>query len=284
MKSWLLYFFAVLLALCLLPAGKALPMTADRPETVRIGSDGEVLELEAEEYISRVIASEYGEVTDLETAKALAVTLRSAVRYVRLNGCKHSDFDFCDSPDCCFALADPNDCAPEALGFARSAVEATAGEVLTCNGEPAMALYTLCGGVGTRSCDIYPQIVGVPRSISCRTHVTTVAVSESELYSLVGGAEGDFCLVSDEDGYCEFAVFNGRLCSAYELADALGLPSLCFTAEKDVEGNIVFTCLGVGSGYGLDLCRANELSATGANYRMLLGIAFPKMEITSPAR
>ena len=282
MKSWLLYFLAFAAAIGAVPAVGGLYGEDERSVLISVKrSDGVIESVGIEEFVAAVICSEYGEVNEPEAAKALAVAVRSAALYVDLHGCRHGDCDFCDSPDCCFLFLPLESYPAETARFAVEAAKSTEGGIITYRGEPAMALITLCSGTGTRTCCEYPYITGVKRETECEKHKTVKTFTVAELEKAFGGAkeESDVCIVSGENGYCEFMVVDGRMIGGGEAAEMLGLTSANFTADRDGDGNVVFVCRGAGSGYGLDLCEAEALARAGSGYKSIIGRAFPESEI-----
>ena len=124
-------------------AGNAPAMKADFPVDVRAG-DGHLLvtaSMPMDEYIAGVLAGETGNFKSDETLKAMAVTART---YALHFGSRHAldGFDFCDSTHCQNLRL--GDITPRL----RKIVEATAGEVLWYDGEPAATYYHAnCGGM-----------------------------------------------------------------------------------------------------------------------------------------
>ena len=119
------------------------PLKADFPVEVR-ASDGRLLvtaSMPMDEYIAGVLAGETGNFKSDDTLKAMAVTART---YAMHFGSRHAidGFDFCDSTHC------QNLRSGEVTERLRKIVEATTGEVLWYDGEPAATYYHAnCGGM-----------------------------------------------------------------------------------------------------------------------------------------
>jgi stage II sporulation protein D len=118
------------------------PIRADFPIDVR-ATDGRLLIIALmpmEEYIAGVLAGETGNFKSDEALKAMAVAARTfAVHF----GSRHAldGFDFCDTTHC----QDLHIAGIDA--HLRSIANATAGEILWYDGEPAAAYYAAnCGG------------------------------------------------------------------------------------------------------------------------------------------
>jgi stage II sporulation protein D len=118
------------------------PLRADFPIEIR-ASDSHLLItalLPMEEYIAGVLAGETGNFKSDEALKAMAVAART---YAMHFGSRHAleGFDFCDTTHC----QDLRIAGIDA--HLRSIAEATAGEVLWYDGEPAATYYHAnCGG------------------------------------------------------------------------------------------------------------------------------------------
>jgi stage II sporulation protein D len=118
------------------------PLHADFPIDI-LASDGHLLVtafMPMEEYIAGVLAGETGNFRSDEALKAMAVAART---YAMHFGSRHAleGFDFCDTTHC----QDLHIAGIDA--HLRSIAEATAGEVLWYDGEPAATYYHAnCGG------------------------------------------------------------------------------------------------------------------------------------------
>src|ERR1035437_2035455 len=118
------------------------PLRADFPIEIR-ASEGHLLItafMPMEEYITGVLAGETGNFKSDEALKAMAVAART---YAMHFGSRHAleGFDFCDTTHCQdLRIAGIN-------AHLRSIADATAGEVLWYDGEPAATYYHAnCGG------------------------------------------------------------------------------------------------------------------------------------------
>ena len=118
-------------------------LKADFPIDVR-ASEGRLLvtaSMPMDEYIAGVLAGETGNFKSDETLKAMAVTARTYAIALWQPACVDS-FDFCDSTHC------QNLRLGDVTPRLRKIAEATAGEVLWYDGEPAATYYHAnCGGM-----------------------------------------------------------------------------------------------------------------------------------------
>jgi len=118
------------------------PLHADFPIEIRAGDNYLLITafMPMEEYIAGVLAGETGNFKSEEALKAMAVAART---YAMHFGSRHAleGFDFCDTTHC----QDLRIAGIDA--HLRSIAEATAGEVLWYDGEPAATYYHAnCGG------------------------------------------------------------------------------------------------------------------------------------------
>lgn len=138
---------------------------------------GEVESLNLDEYLYGVVAAEMPASYELEALKAQAVVARTYTIYKIVNGSKHENADICDNPNCCQAWISKEN------RFARwekedkdanwqkivIAVDSTAGNYITYNGEPINALFhSNSGGMTELPVNVwggdYPYLVSVETS------------------------------------------------------------------------------------------------------------------------
>jgi stage II sporulation protein D (peptidoglycan lytic transglycosylase) len=259
-------------------------LKADFPIDVR-ASEGRLLvtaSMPMDEYIARVLAGETGTFKSDETLKAMAVTARS--------------FDFCDSTHC------QNLRLGDVTLRLRKIAEATAGEVLWYDGEPAATYYHAnCGGMTEDGRYILGN--SEQRAPYLKQHSDTYCVrggsnqwrgevSQQELQRALA-AEGVIVrgrlravsvLQRTASGRVEFLTVTG--------SQSITVPGLTFRAaigrnigwerlksnwyDVRVEGDqVVFH--GRGSGHGVGLCQvgAEVMGEEGRSYREILSFYYP---------
>ncbi len=266
MRNWLLCFFAFFAVACFLPFVAEISVG----EEVFVVTVGE-LEVELEEFVARVLASEGGSCESLEAKKALAVAIRSTARYASMYGLNHVGYDFCTDPKCCIALSERE--AVTALDS--EAVELTRGEVLLYDSRPAVAFFTLCSGSGTSTRDGFPYITAVREEAPCEVHFVEKVIECNGFFR----GDIDSAVVYDDCGKCVFGVFSGRVVTASEIMEQGGLPSNELSVAYD-GGRVRLTCRGVGNGLGLNLCNAEQMAKSGSDYKAILKKYFPNLDIT----
>lgn len=280
MKGFMLYFLAIFILLSALPIAAKKSVASEEMPTITVDLGGETREITIEEYVLRVLAAENEKCENTETLKALSVAVRSCGMYFSLYGLKHESFHACGDGECCLPLGDPTKLNGETLTRCISAAEETEGQILTLDGLPAIALYTLCASNGTLQCEEFPYLTPVTESEKCETHKSERVYTLEELERVLPNNDiyNDSCLVYDENGKCEFGVIGGKLISGSELAKSVNLPSVEFTLEL-TESEACFVSYGAGHGYGLALCAADKKADGLIDYKKILEIYYPNLEI-----
>ena len=272
-------------------------LKADFPIDLR-ANDGHLLvtaSMPMDEYIAGVLAGETGTFKSDETLKAMAVTART---YAMHFGSRHAldGFDFCDSTHC------QNLSLSDVTPRLRKIVEATAGEVLWYDGEPAATYYHAnCGGTTEDGRFILgndeqraPYLKQHSDSYCVRngTSQWSSEVSKQELQRalvaegvrLPGQLQAVAVLERTASGRVEFLTVTG--------SQSMMVPGLTFRAaighnigwdrlksnwyDVRVEGDqVVFH--GRGSGHGVGLCQvgAEVMGEEGRSYREILTFYYP---------
>lgn len=112
-------------------------------------TDGSIEELNMNEYLCGVVASEMPASYELEALKAQAIVARTYTIYQMKNGSKHENADICDNSNCCQAwISKENRLARwdeqyrnEYWNKIVNAVNSTNKKYITYNGEPINAFF-----------------------------------------------------------------------------------------------------------------------------------------------
>lgn len=277
MKNWLLLYLAFAVVAVAMPF--VADAAIDRSETPTLSvrfSSGVIEEISIEDYVLRALAAKEDEVTALEAKKAFAVSVRSIGMYFLTFGCKHADFDCCDSGDCCIELS-PSNSASEGT---YNAVRETNGQYLEVDGAPAMALFTLCASRGTVQGYEFEYLVPVVSGNGCDVHRLERTFTAKEVLAVFPEAEKDlkFYAVYGDNGKLSFAIVDNKQIDGDILATAFGMKSVEIEIEA-LEDGIRVTSRGVGHGMGLDLCNAEKLARDGMYYQKILEIYFPRLKL-----
>lgn len=172
------------------------------------------------------------------------------------------------------------------------AVSATAGEVLTYNGQLIDALFHKASAGNTRSMgEEYPWLVSVESDDAlCDGYLTVADFSPEKLAEAVNSID-QARQVSQEELGSKIQIIN-RLDGAYvtavqvdqqifsgeEIASALQLPSTAFSFTADTE-KVRVICNGIGHGFGLSQTGAARMAEEGKSRQEILGYYYPGTEI-----
>ena len=128
--------------------------------------DGEARTMKLEDYVVSVVVGEIAPDFPTEAIRAQAVAARTYALYKQKTGrpAQHEEADVCDDPAHCAAFVDLKteaaarwgEQANTAQDVIRQAVEDTAGQVLTYEGEPIVAVFSSAAGEKTeRAVDVW---------------------------------------------------------------------------------------------------------------------------------
>lgn len=269
----------------------------------------EVVVLELREYLTGVILAEMPSSFELEALKAQAVIARTyTLRRMRNSGgagCEKSSrpADVCSDSTHCQAWLDPVETmaewGPECEVFLeriRQAIAETSGEVAVFQGKPIEAVYhSTCGGKTEASHALWE---GGPLAYLCSVDcpyckhspsyrkdilvpfVKLAAALPQDLALPVASGEGLSLETSQTPGGRVAALkINGISIEGKELRRLLELPSTAFTCEILGEGLLFHTR---GHGHGVGLCQygADGAAREGKDYRQIITLYYPGVEVT----
>lgn len=174
------------------------------------------------------------------------------------------------------------------------ATEATAGQVLTWQGELIQAPFHAVSSGHTRSGaaaglgEEYPWLTGVESRMDaeCERYLSISLWEKQRLRAVLAAAFLDAfgsedileqleVLKRDEGGYVTEMRAGSRILSGERFREALGLASSCFYLGE-AEGQVRVTTKGLGHGLGLSCYGAARMDMEGANYREILSFYFPE--------
>ena len=279
------------------PAPPTQPAAEERQEThLRVLQDGQVTELELEEYLVGVVRAEMPASFEVAALKAQAVAARTYTLYKMTTGGNHAPVaDVCTDAACCQAYLDAAAAAgnwgDQSETYEKKVAQAvadTAGQVILYGGQPILAVFHAASSGLTReagdvwSSDLpYLQAVssgetgeGIPNYYS-RAEFSTEAFREKVLAlydnaDLSGKPERWLKhAVTDAAGNVKTVEVGGVTVRGSALRTLLGLRSACFTWEVQ-DGNIVFFVTGYGHGVGLSQHGANQMAKEGADWQEIL--------------
>ena len=261
--------------------------------------DRRVVEMNAEEYVTAVVAGEAGVLQSREARKAMAVAARTYGFQMRGRHAAQG-FDFCSTTHCQRVLAGtPND-------VAKAAADATAGEMLWFQGRPAFAVYSQdCGGRTEAAAAVWPDMaaeyLAVREDPYCvrrgRAGWSWEHLNYEEIRQALT-AEGLRCpepLVRVEiatrtgSGRAKTLALMGTqeriAVSASSFRFAMGRHLGWNKLRSDwyeMSGDRV---VGHGRGHGVGLCQkgADEMGAEGMDYRAILRFYYPGTTVSRAA-
>ena len=273
------------------------PVHADFPADIRADASHLLVTalIPMEEYVAGVLAGETGNFKSDEALKAMAVAART---YAMHFGSRHAvdGFDFCDTTHCQnlrFDNINPH---------LREIAEATAGEVLWYEGEPAATYYFAnCGGTTEDGRYILGSNEEPAPYLKQHSDQYCVRNGEAEWHSEVTKRELQRALEDDGinvpgslksvsvlhrtgSGRVEFVRVSGRgavTVSGIAFRSAIGrhigwdrLKSNLYDVS-DRGDRIVFHGRGLGHGVGLCQIGAEVMGEEGRTYRQILAFYYP---------
>jgi stage II sporulation protein D len=252
-----------------------------------------IANLPLEEYVAAVLAGESGNQQSDQSLQAMAVAIRTFAVHSRRRH-KAEGFDFCDTTHCQdFRASAVND------GI-RAAAEATEGELLWYQGQPAVTYYHQnCGGNVADAADVWPG----PKLPYLRQHTDPYCVRGNGNSWRSAIKKGDLSQALRASGLAVPESWSTLQVSsrsptsrALQLqftgagSSTLSASTFRFAVNRSLGWNqirsdlyeirdggdeLVFT--GHGSGHGVGLCQtgAEEMGRQGKSYREILAFYYP---------
>jgi len=266
-----------------LPGEKADPsdaVTEDDPNTpvmIRVlQENGEVETIELEEYLVGVVLGEMPADFEPEALKAQAVVARTYTLRMCSNTRKHPNADVCMLPNCCQGYREGDD------DRVRAAVEATAGQVLTYEGELIEATYFSSAGGRTEDAaavwgsDVpYLQSTDSPEDAYAEHNLETVTMTAAEFEAALGVSLDGPCefwlgeVTYTDGGGVDTMVIGDTVFKGTELRKLLGLRSTAMLMTA-VGEHITITTRGYGHRVGMSQYGAEAMAVDGATYEEIL--------------
>jgi stage II sporulation protein D len=244
-----------------------------------------------EDYVAAALENEAQEFQEPEALKAMAVAVRT---YAATNRHRHPGADVCSGTHC------------QRLRFPvsrrmREAAEATRGEIVTYEGQPARVFYHQnCGGATASAASVWggrglPYLVS-KRDPYCERHsgAWRADVSKASLQRvLTGPASGAIIPVQlvvlgrNTSGRVSTVWAGTRRWSGTQFRDLLsgmtGQQAIRSGRFQIVEAADHFTFVGKGAGHGVGLCQHGTVARAeaGHDYRQILTAYFPGTRIAT---
>ncbi len=260
--------------------------------------DGQLKEMDAEEYVIGVVLAEMPTSFEPDALKAQAVVARTYALKRRQEGVRHSDGAVCTDPGCCQAYLSTEDYLDgrgymEDVEKVKAAVMDTAGEVLTYGGQLIEATYFSCSGGRTEDAvavwgQDYPylQTVESPGEENVSEYREEKQFSAAEFSKALGrNLEGDpdewlGWTTYTKGGGVDTMVICGKTYQGTRLRQLLGLNSTAFSMHAE-GGRIHVATYGKGHRVGMSQCGAGAMAAAGSDYRAILAHYYLGAELTT---
>lgn len=260
---------------------------------------GTVEEIDLEEYIKGVVASEMPANFDEEALKAQAVAARTYYMNKRINPCKEAEIkgaEICDSTDCQVYMDKQERISKWSKKDSEAnwnkineAVESTKGEVLTYDGVilEYPQYFAVSSGKTEDALDVFSMNVPYLKSTESSgeeiapKYETTSSISVDEFINKIKSKYSDTEISKSNIRNCievqsytqggsvkEIRVGNENI-SGVEFRKILNLNSTNFSVSY--KGNdIIFSCKGYGHGVGMSQWGANAMAKNGVAYDEIL--------------
>ncbi len=259
---------------------------------------GAVESIDLEEYLCGVVFGEMPASFGLESLRAQAVAARTYTMYQIKHDTVHENADLCDDSACCQCYL-PYDVAVSTWSeslvqssweLIRQAVNDTAGQILTSNGEPIAALYH-AASYGMTEAPSYVWGGELPCLVSVESPeediLSTVEVSADRLGSVL--TDGGYTVSGSPDtwlgettltpsGRVKAVSICGQSVSGVWLRSRLALKSAMYSVRLQ-NGTFVFTVHGSGHGVGMSQYGAKAYAEQGWSYDRILAHYYPNVTL-----
>lgn len=237
-----------------------------------------MVELPLEEYLVGVVLAEMPADFELEALKAQAVAARTYAVKAMEQGGKHGDGSVCMDYTCCQAYLSPAQYTGNPARV-QQAVQETAGEVLTYDGELIEAVFFSCSGGRTEDAKAvwgtsFPYL-NAADSPETEDYGEECFFTRSELETLLAvslpdsPAEWFTEMHLTDGGGVETVTVGERRWKGTELRRLLGLRSTVMTVVPESDG-VVISTVGYGHRVGMSQYGAEAMAADGKGYRQIL--------------
>lgn len=266
------------------------------PVMIQVLTDENVpVDMELEEYLVGVVLAEMPVSFEPEAQKAQAVVARTFTLRCAQGG-KHTEAAVCMDSGCCQAYMAPEAYlakggTQEGIDRMRSAVEQTAGQVLTYEGTLIEATYFSCSGGATEDAvavwgtDVpYLRSVSSPGEEDAAHFTDTVTFSAEEFAGALGlkltGKPEKWLgkTTYTAGGGVDTMVIGGETFQGTTLRKALSLRSTAFTITAG-EDFITITTRGYGHRVGMSQFGADAMAVEGSTYREILAHYYQGTEL-----
>lgn len=261
-------------------------------QKVIVNDNNVKLELNVEQYIIGVIASQIPIDYEREAIKAQSVIARTSV--IKKIGTRNSintsemNLDYMNMVE--MEQYWGYDKFFEYYNKIQEIVNETKGEIIEYEGPPieaafhAVSVGTTRSGASAMKSDKYPYLKSVKseKDVESKDYLKSVTITYKRMSELFGKEITAMPQVTQEDelGYVEKIKINDEIVSGEKFRKTLSLPSACFEIKANSDG-VKITVIGKGHGLGLSQYGANEMAKKGKNYKEILNYYYENIRITN---
>lgn len=275
---------------------------------IKVLVNGEVQTMPLNTYLAGVVAAEISASFPPDAIRAQAVAARTYAVYKMRTGTspkEHKGADVCDDYHHCTAYIDLATSAAARWGdkadgyqsTIEQAVQDTAGEILTVDGKPIVAVFSAASAPKTEAArdvwgnDIsYLQSVVSPGGDACPKYMAEVKVTAEEFRkkvketfptAAVSGAPDTWFKASERSsaGGVKTVMLGGVRVEGTAVRELFALNSTNFTLTAQ-EDSITFHTIGYGHGVGMSQYGAKYMAEHGSTYKEILTHYFSGAQIT----
>lgn len=268
-------------------------------------STGEVENINLDDYLLGVVASEMPANFELEALKAQAIVARTYTIYQIKNGSKHENADICDNSLCCQAWISKEDRfsrweeekREEYWNKISQAVNDTKGKIILYEGEPINALFhSNSGGKTELSINVWGGNFPYFQSVETSGEEAYTSFNSEELISkdtliqkmlekysnfIIDFSKQDSIKVleyTDSGRVKKIKIGNVEI-SGVDARKIFNLKSAKFDIQI-IGDEIKFTVQGYGHGVGLSQCGSDALAKSGKKYDEIIEYYYKNVEIS----
>lgn len=269
--------------------------------------ENKIEELPIDEYLYGVVSAEMPVNYEIEALKAQAISARTYTIFKIMNSSgKHQDADICDDWACCQAWISKQDRLnkweekkEENWKKIVSAVDSTAGKIITYNNEPINAFFhSNSGGITESVSNVWGE-KDVPYLKSVETsgedgysqYSSEVKLTKQELVDRLKKEYKDIKIDFNEEECIKIkeyttskrvktVKFGNQEIPGTKVRSLLDLKSTNFNIKIDGE-NVIFSVIGYGHGVGLSQTGADSMAKAGSNCEEILKHFYTGVEISN---
>ena len=269
--------------------------------------EGNIEEIDLEEYLLGVVSAEMPANYEEEALKAQAIVARTYTIYTIKNSKKHNKAEICDEATCCQAWISKEErlskweenYRDENWKNIENAVYETNGKVITYNGDVINAFFHSNSGGKTEvvssvwgGTDLpYLQSVETSGESEYSQYYSEITFSKEELENKIKDTHPEFVINYNEQDCIKIVEYTsgnrvktikiGNLnLSGVEIRSILGLKSANFEVELN-ETQIKFSVIGYGHGVGMSQTGANTLAKQGYTAEEIIKHFYTDVEINN---